>query len=52
MTVEWVEIIHPDLDAPSAKVTRTAFEAVHKQRGFVLVEDEKPKKKPTKKETE
>lgn len=52
MPVEWVEITHPDLDAPTARVTRKAFEEVHKAKGFVLVKDEKPKKKPTKKETE
>ena len=45
--MEWVEITHPDLDAPPARVTRKAFEEVHKKKGFVLVKKEKPKKKET-----
>jgi hypothetical protein len=50
MTIEWVEITHPDLDAPPARVTRQAFEEVWKAKGFVLVEA--PKKTTKKKETE
>ena len=37
--MEWVEITHPDLDAPPARVTRKAFEDVHRKKGFLLTEE-------------
>ena len=41
MPTEWVTIQHPKLKAPPARVTRKAFEQVHKAKGFELVKAEK-----------
>ena len=44
MAVEWVSVIHPDLDAPAASVNRKHFEEILKGKGFVLESTAKKKK--------
>ena len=39
--MEWVQIEHPKLDAPSAQVTKAAYEAVWKGKGFRIVKKKK-----------
>ena len=46
MAVEWVSVIHPDLDAPAASVNRKHFDEILKGKGFVL--ESTTKKKPKK----